>query len=118
MIRFLKSVGLDPNSFDLDFDFVTRDENRVVVMKICKDSPWDNERLEEFLNAINNIEYSFSMSFSYRNRPTIYDALDLFDAWYKRTYFIPSTLDVEQINDEICFNSKEEDKENNQVVVD
>ena len=116
MERFLKSIGLDENEFDLGFDLVNRAPTGEVVMKIVKDTPWSVSQLEKFLNATSTIEYKYRMSFSYRNKPTIYQAIDLFSFWYDRNYLVPTTLQIDQDNDTIVFYAK--DNDNSELIVE
>ena len=116
MERFLKSIGLDEKEFDLGFDLVNRAPTGEVVMKIVKDTPWSVSQLEKFLNATSTIEYKYRMSFSYRNKPTIYQAIDLFSFWYDRNYLVPTTLQIDQDNDTIVFYAK--DNDNSELIVE
>ena len=69
MQRFLKSVNLDEFEFsDLSFDLVRRNpfDRKTVDMAIVKEFPWDYMHLSKFMEALNTINYPYSMKFSYK----------------------------------------------------
>ena len=64
MTRFLNSINLQNiDRFDMDFDLVVRNQyNRAQVdMLIVKETPWDYSLLEEFQEALNTIQYPYSV---------------------------------------------------------
>ena len=86
MVRFLRSIGIiDIERFDMDFDLVARNQfdPQQVDMLVVKDTPWTYSLLEEFQNGLSIIGYPYTIQFSYKTRPTVYDAIALFDDWYR-----------------------------------
>ena len=111
MVRFLNSIGIsDTDRFDLDFDSVQRNpfDRDLIEMQIVKDKPWDYSMLKEFQDGLSMIKYAYNLSFSYRNRPNIYDAINLFRDWYRSIYFTESPLDIEAERATINFLGSEE----------
>lgn len=95
MQRFLKSIQLDEFEYsDLSFDLVRRNpfDRKVVDMAIVKEFPWDYLHLSKFMEALGNINYPYTMKFSYKKSPSGYDAIKLFDDWYTSIYHIPHNL--------------------------
>ena len=114
MIRFLTSIKLENlDRFDMDFDLVARNQyNREQVdMLIVKKTPWDNELLEEFLDALQSIQYPYSMKFSYIKKPHAGDATKLFGDWHYRHNRFNSNLKIFGINKTITiYYENEEEK--------
>ena len=121
MVRFLNSIGInDVESFDLDFDLVQRnpfDKNQV-DMYIIKDRPWEYDLLERFKEGLNIIGYPYMIKFSYRIEPKTYDAISLFEDWFRsRNRYNPSFY-LEAHGDSIYFVFKnDEEKANNEEVI-
>lgn len=116
MVRFLKSINLNVDEFDLDFDYVGKDLDGAVEMNIVKDTPWTLDQLEEFLNALNGIKYPYRVNYSYRNKPSIYDALQLFSFWYKRNYISECNYEIGQEEDTIVFSVFEDEYQNAYII--
>ena len=123
MVRFLNSINItDVNKFDIDFDAVSRNpyDRNQVDMLIVKDQPWSSELLSEFMEGLRMIHYPYDIKFSYRVKPTIYNALELFSDWFRMTYRYPTTLQPEIDIDSLMFKfkSETEKEENEQVLKD
>ena len=73
MKRFLTSIGIrNIDDYDLDFDLVSRNNinHDQVDMLIVKNTPWDEQLLFNFLDALESIKYKYSMKFSYFQKLT------------------------------------------------
>lgn len=101
MIRFLTSIKIDNvDDFDLEFDMVARnrfDPSRWDMI-IVKKRPWNYFLLRQFQDALANITYKYSLAFSYVQRPTAKEAVELFPQWYQTIYHFPSNT-VFEIDD-------------------
>ncbi len=121
MIRFLTSIKLENlDRFDMDFDLVTRNQfkREQVDMLIVKNTPWDADLLEEFQDALETIQYPYSMKFSYVKKPTSFDGEKLFENWHYRHNHYKSDLKVKANGSDIAFYfDDEEQKEKNKSVV-
>lgn len=91
MIRFLESIGLDPNGFDMEFDALYKDSfaKNMLVMMIAKETPFSYSQLTEFLNGLKTIKYPYKMEFSYKRRPTFDEIEGLFNDWHLDHYRFP-----------------------------
>ena len=123
MTRFLTSIGINNlDRFDLDFDLVSRNQFNPsqVDMLIVKDTPWRSELLEEFQDGLETITYPYMMSFSYKKKPVIKDAITLFEAWNARHNRFKVDLKLEDKNDKITavFKTEEELEKSQQILVD
>ncbi|MDR0934780.1 MAG: PolC-type DNA polymerase III [Erysipelotrichaceae bacterium] len=97
MRRFLNSIGIDNvDAFDMSFDLCSRNlfDHDLLDMVIVKTHPWEYYELRQFQDALNNIDYKYTLAFSYLNHPTALDALKLFEDWYQTIYRIPNQLDL------------------------
>ena len=95
MVRFLNSLNIkDIERFDMDFDLVARNEfiHEQIDMMIIKNTPWEYGLLEEFMEGLNIIGYPYTMSFSYRRQPTVYDAISLFNDWFSSDFDLFNNL--------------------------
>ena len=123
MVRFLNSLNIkDIERFDMDFDLVARNEfiHEQIDMMIIKNTPWEYGLLEEFMEGLNIIGYPYTMSFSYRRQPTVYDAISLFNDWFRsHNRYQPPFEPVSGIDSIIFeFRNETEKEENEQVVKD
>ena len=106
MKRFLTSIGIkNIDDYDLDFDLVSRNNinHDQVDMLIVKNTPWDEQLLFNFLDALENIKYKYSMKFSYFQKPTGEDAKKLFESWYRSHYRIKPNLSLKANNKSLVF---------------
>ena len=106
MQRFLTSLEIkDIERFDMDFDLVSRNQfiREQIDMIIVKDTPWDYDLLEEFQNGLAIIGYPYTIQFSYRTRPTVYDAIKLFDDWHRSHNRFQSEIHLEGNGNIITF---------------
>ena len=121
MTRFLTSIKLENlDRFDMDFDYVARNENNKeqVDMMIVKKTPWNDDLLDEFLDALENISYPYEMNFSYIEKPTGSDAVDLFENWHYRHNHYNSNLKISGFGSNVNFYfQNEEEKTKNQNTV-
>lgn len=123
MIRFLNSLVIkDIERFDMDFDLVSRNQfiREQIDMFIVKDTPWEYSLLEEFQNGLAIIGYPYTISFSYKRKPTVYDAIRLFDDWHRSHNRYQAEIKLDGSGDTITFiyNSEEQKEEYEQVVKD
>nr|MCR5490998.1 hypothetical protein [Bacilli bacterium] len=87
---FLKSIGIsETERYDLDFVLVARNpyKREQVDMAIEKETPWNYPLLEEFLSALANIHYPYTIRFSYPNGVTCDDVCSLFSDWHVAHYY-------------------------------
>lgn len=97
MERFLNSINItNIESFDIDFDLITRNpyDSNQIDMSIVKNTPWNYDLLREFIDALSEIHYPYKINFSYRIRPSIYDAINLFEGWHLFIYHMPNRLEI------------------------
>ncbi len=123
MIRFLNSIDIkNIESFDIDFDAVARNifDRNQVDMSIVKNTPWTYDLLREFQDGLNELHYPYKLTFSYRNKPSIYDAISLFEGWYFYIYHMVNSLTIYPDSATIFFvvSSEEEKEKNIQMVAD
>ncbi len=123
MLRFLTSIKIEnPERFDLDFDLIGRDPFRPDhwQFEIVKETPWSYEDLDEFQTALGNINYGYSLRFSYKNEPTVKDAIALLEGWHLSNYRKPAIYKVSAQKKAIVlsFSSKEEMAEHKREIRD
>ena len=123
MVRFLTSLEIkDIDRFDLDFDLVSRNQfiREQIDMFIVKDTPWDYSLLEEFQNGLAIIGYPYTIQFSYKVKPTVYDAIRLFDDWHRSHNRYQAEIHLDGSGDIITFvySSEAQKEEYEQVVKD
>ena len=85
MIRFLTSIGIENlDDFDMDFDLLSYDlfEPKKLNMMVVKQTPWTYELIRELQDHLVNIEYKYSLRFSYMNKPDRENVISLFNDWY------------------------------------
>ena len=114
MVRFLRSIGIiDIERFDMDFDLVARNQfdPQQVDMLVVKDTPWTYSLLEEFQNGLSIIGYPYTIQFSYKTRPTVYDAIALFDDWHRAHNRYPAEIRLDGTGDAITFIYKTEEQQ-------
>ena len=121
MVRFLNSLNIkDIERFDMDFDLVARNTfiPSQIDMLIVKETPWDYSLLEEFQEGLNIIGYPYTIRFSYTKRPTVYDAIRLFDDWHRSHNRFKANIRLEATGDVITFvYPSEEAKANGEQVL-
>ncbi|NLN79986.1 MAG: PolC-type DNA polymerase III [Erysipelotrichia bacterium] len=111
--RFLNSIGLlDTYNFDLDFDLVSR--NLIIYeqvdMALVKDTPWQYHLLKRFLAHLKNINYLYSMTFSYKKKPTIYDALHIIESYSLEHFKVEPYEEHSNLENIITFQFSDEKK--------
>ena len=122
MLRFLKSIHIeDPERFDLDFDLASRDpfNPKKYLFNICKTTPWVPSLLEEFQEGLYTIKYDYRLQFSYKQAPTVYDAIALWSPWHFRIYRKEGTCQIEAKSPtEILFTfASEEEKASSEKAI-
>jgi len=123
MVRFLKHIGIEnTDRFDMDFDLVTRNQfiREQIDMIIVKDTPWEYSLLEEFQNGLAIIGYPYTITFSYKKKPNVYDAIRLFDDWHRAHNRFQAEIQLEGTGDIITFvySSEAQKEEYEQTVKD
>ena len=123
MVRFLNHLEIkDIERFDMDFDLVARNQfvREQIDMIIVKDTPWDYALLEEFQNGLSIIGYPYTIQFSYRVKPTVYDAIRLFDDWHRSHNRFQAAIHLDGSGNTITFvyESEAQKEEYEQTVKD
>lgn len=93
MTRFLTSIGLDPASFDMEFDSIAwADEKKEkVLLKVRKSHAFTAEEFNKFQEGLGRIDYPYDISFVYDTAPSFFDINDLFNSWVLSLYrVVPS----------------------------
>jgi len=107
MISFLTSIGInDYESFDIDFDMVNRNrfDRNTVEMVISKETPWEYELLNRFIEGLNTITtYKTNIRFIYKEQPSGEKVITLFKDWYRSIYRIDPNVNLEANNNDIKF---------------
>ena len=102
MVSFLKSIHIENiDDFDLDFEMVGRNRfnYQQVDMIITKQTPWTYELLRQFQDGLNTITYPYTLHFSYVQRPTSRNAIELFYDWYRYLYRCESDVELVEIDE-------------------
>ena len=89
MIRFLNKIEIfNIEDFDIDFDMISKNRfnPKQFDMMIVKSTPWTFERIREFQEALMNIDFPYTLTFSYKERPSGVDVVHLFNDWYQTNY--------------------------------
>ena len=97
MKRFLTSIGItNHDDFDMDFDLLSYDlfDPKKLNMMVVKQTPWEYEFIRELQDHLVNIEYKYSLRFSYINKPTKENVISLFKDWYQTIYRLPSEVEL------------------------
>ena len=95
MKRFLNSIQINNvDAYDMSFEMVNRNRfNRDQWdMVILKDTPWTLSLIKEFREKLFNISYPYTIKFSYRNRISPENVINLFYDWYLDLYKVTSPL--------------------------
>ena len=111
MKRFLTSIGIENiDRFDLDFDLVTRNQfvREQIDMLIVKKTPWSYDLLEEFKDALSRVTYPYTITISYIQKPTAYEAIQLFDDWHRSNYRFPPDVRLSAQGNNITFTFESE----------
>ena len=89
LVRFLNSIEIyNVDDFDIEFDMICKNRfnPKKYDMMIVKQTPWTYERIRQFQDALVNIDYPYSLMFSYKERPSGVDVVHLFNDWYQTIY--------------------------------
>ncbi|MCQ2792449.1 MAG: PolC-type DNA polymerase III [Bacilli bacterium] len=91
MTRFLESIKLNPDQYDMEFDALFKDDfaKNMWVMMIVKDTPFYYEQLTEFINALKEIKYPYKLNFSYKRHFTFEEIEALFNDWHLDHFHFP-----------------------------
>ncbi len=105
MMRFLASIAIDnPEDYDVDFEMLSKDRfnPNQLNMTIVKETPWNYSLLANFMDHLANINYPYTLRFSYILLPTPNDAITLFNDWYSAHHnMMPNPLGFEEGEDSI-----------------
>ena len=117
MKRFLKSINIENfDNFDMVFSSISKSKvDDRFIYNIRKETPWNIDSLEEFLNGLHLITYKYDIHFIYANKPASNDIIELFKHKYFDYYFANFDGDITVSNDEIIVNS---DKNSNDTSFD
>ncbi len=80
MMRFLRSIEISNyEDFDIDFDMISKDRfnPKQFNMMIVKKTPWSYERIRQFQDGLEKIDYPYTLTFSYKERPSGVDVVNL-----------------------------------------
>lgn len=116
MIRFLNSIDIiDVDSFDLDFDLVGMNAiiKSQVDMAIVKDTPWQYHLLERFQKGLSSIPYPYTITFSYKEKPSYYDAVHIIENWYRANYRAVAHFEMREDHGNIVLTFNDEEKREN-----
>ena len=97
MKRFLTSIGIENlDDFDMDFDLLSYDlfEPKKLNMMVVKQTPWDYQYIRELQDHLVNIDYKYSLRFSYLTKPDFDNVVSLFNDWYQTIYRLPSEVRI------------------------
>ena len=115
MVRFLKSIHIeDVESFDIDFEMVNKNRfnKNQIDMIVVKQTPWEYPLLSRFQEALMNITtYTYTIRFSYINKPTSDNVIRLLNDWYSSIYRLPFDLEIKVLGIEeieIVYQNEEE----------
>ena len=114
MVRFLSSLGIqDAERFDFSFRSIAMSSTvkGQVDMVIQKDLPWDYPLLSEFMEALPNAKYPYTLRFVYLNPPTHDDVATLFFNWYFSLYLDTPSVGLEPAGDmvlEVTYKDEEQ----------
>ncbi|MBO4682543.1 MAG: hypothetical protein J5618_01640, partial [Bacilli bacterium] len=117
MIRFLTSIGIENlDDFDMDFDLLSYDlfEPKKLNMMVVKQTPWTYELIRELQDHLVNIEYKYSLRFSYMNKPDRENVISLFNDWYQTIYRLPNEVEIifdEEEENGLLFLFKDEEQQ-------
>ena len=122
MRSFLNHIHIENiDDFDLDFEMVGRNRfnYQQIDMIILKNTPWNYDLLREFIDALGTIDYPYTLHFSYLNKPTSADAINLFNDWYRFIYRTESDIElIEKDNSTILVEYLDESfKNRNESIV-
>lgn len=101
MRSFLNHIHIeDIDAFDLDFEMVGRNRfnYQQIDMIILKNTPWEYDLLRTFIDALGNIDYPYTMHFSYLTKPTSGDAIKLFSDWFRSIYRCESDIELRELD--------------------
>ncbi len=116
MIRFLNSIGIsDVESFDLDFDLVGMNaiDKSQVDMAVVKDTPWQYHLLERLQRGLIGIPYPYTITFSYKEKPSFYDAVHVIENWYRANYRTSLPFEFRDDHGNIVLTFNNEQKRDN-----
>lgn len=116
MIRFLSSLDIaDVEIFDLDFDLVGMNaiDKTQVDMAIVKDTPWQYHLLERFQRGLSKITYPYTITFSYKEKPSFYDAVHVIENWYRANYRANAPFELRDEHGSIVLTFNNEQKRDN-----
>lgn len=106
--RFLKSVHLEDESLDLDFDFCAWDlfDPKLFNMQFCKQTPWDYASLSKFLDALSNLPYRHFVTYRYAEEIAQEDVLRLVGDYYFATFNVAFLYPYQLEEDRIVIHGK------------
>lgn len=116
MIRFLSSLNIDDvDRFDIDFDLVSMNPiiKTQVDMAIVKDTPWEYHLLEAFQKGLSTISYPYTITFSYKRKPTFYEAAHIIESWYRANYHVPQSFEIRDDHGQVVLTFHNEQKRDN-----
>ncbi len=97
MKSFLNHIHIDNvEDFDIDFEMVGRNRfnYQQIDMIILKETPWEYDLLRQFMDGLSNIDYPYTLHFSYLQKPTSEDAIKLFNDWFRFLYRAESDIEL------------------------
>ena len=118
--RFLESIKLNPDHFDMEFDALYKDNfaKNMWVMMIVKDTPFSYPQLTEFINALKEIKYPYKLNFSYKRHMTFEELESLFNDWHLDHFHFPFKGKIKLDENVLTFTfmNTEERKKNEYII--
>ena len=124
MLSFLTHLNIENiDDFDIDFEMVGRNrfKPQQIDMVIVKNTPWKYHLLRQFQDALNNVDYSYLIRFSYIVRPDMKDLVKLFEDWYQTLYRIPHNLELDSSDEnylKVIYANEAEKAQYEQIIKD
>lgn len=114
MVRFFNSIGFadEASLFDVDFVSIKMDlkNPRQVNMVIKKETPWEYNLLERFIEALGNANYPYSLKFEY-NSIKDEDVLSLLEGYMSSSYLGSSNPEYKVEDGSVYFLIKENEQD-------
>lgn len=116
MTRFLTSIGIENiEDYDMSFDLCSRNsiKREILDMIILKKTPWKYHLLRKFQDGLQTINYKYTLAFSYLERPTVENTIELFNDWYQSLYRLRCNITMKDDKGKLAVIYKDEDEKVN-----
>ena len=118
--RFLTSIKLNPDNFDMEFDALYKDSfaKNMWVMMIVKETPFSYQQLTEFINALKEIKYPYKLNFSYKRHMNFEELEALFNDWHLDHFHFPFKGNIKLDENILTFTfMNKEEREKNEYII-